>query len=209
MTRFIAAASAAVAMLAASAFAQDAAPYHLRGVLDAVDGDALTIVDDSGAAREVALGAEPRLFVVDSAALEDIAEGQFVGITSIMSGDERIALEVHIFEESLRGVGEGHYPWTLVEEENMMTNANVATMVAVDENRRLSVDYMEGEEGARTQGTQTIVVPPSAAVVHLSAGDHAALVPGERMFVIAVDGEDGATTAVAAVIGRGGVEPPM
>ena len=210
MTRLIAVACAAAAALAAaSAFAQDATPYHLRGALDAVHEEALTITDDSGATRDIALGAETRIFVVDAAALDDIAEGQFVGITSIVSGDERVALEVHIFEESLRGVGEGHYPWTLVEEENMMTNANVATMVAVDENRRLTVEYTEGEEGARTSGTQTIVVPPSAAVVHLSAGDRAALVPGERMFILAVDGEDGAAAAIAAAVGRDGVEPPM
>lgn len=209
MTRLIAVACAAAAALAAPAFAQDATPYHLRGALDAVQEESLTITDDMGAMRDVALGAETRIFVVDAAALEDIAEGQFVGITSIVSGGERVALEVHIFEESLRGVGEGHYPWTLVEEDNMMTNANVATMVAMDDNRRLTVEYMEGEEGARTSGTQTIAVPSSAAVVHLSAGDRAALVPGERMFILAVDGEDGAASAIAAVVGRDGIDPPM
>lgn len=209
MTRHFPAAVAAAAMFASAAFAQDAAPYHIRGALDAVADETLTLTDDAGAQVDVAAGADTRLFVVGAATLDDIAENQFVGITSIMSGGERVALEVHIFEESLRGVGEGHYPWTLVEEENMMTNANVAKLVAMDDNRRLTVEYMEGEEGARTAGTQTIVVPPTAAVVHLGPADRSMLVPGERMFLLVRDDENGNPAAIAAVVGRDGVDPPM
>ena len=206
MTRFAAAVACAAAFTAApAAFAQDM--YHIRGALDGVSGNVISITDDAGAAQEIALGDESPVFVVDRAAIEDIAEGQFVGITSIVSGGERVALEVHIFEESLRGLAEGHYPWDLVEEENMMTNANVATVVASGDGRQLTVDYKDGDDGAT--GTQTIVVPQSAAIVDFFSGDRAALVPGERVFVLARDAEDGSVSGVAVVVGRGGVEPPM
>lgn len=206
MIRFAAAVVCVAAFTAAPAvLAQDL--YHLRGTLEGVSGNALTISDDAGATQEAALGDESPVFVVDRAAIEDIAEGQFVGITSIVSGGERVALEVHIFEESLRGLAEGHYPWDLVEEENMMTNANVATVVASGDGRQLTVDYKDGDDGAT--GTQTIVVPPSAAIVDFFSGDRAALVPGERVFLLARDTEDGGVFAVAVVVGRGGVEPPM
>jgi len=208
MLRLVATAIVAAGMaLSSAAFGQDA-PYHIRGVLDAVGDGAITVTDDAGAVLEINLGEAPRVFVVDAASLEDIAENQFVGITSIMVGGDRIALEVHIFEESLRGVGEGHYPWSLVEEENMMTNANVGTMVSLDSGaRQLTVDYADGEDGAR--GTQTIVVPPESAVVHLFAGDVSALQTGLRVFLLAVDTEDGQTNAIATVVGQNGVEPPM
>ena len=40
----------------------------------------------------------------------------------------RDAVEVHVFEESLRGTGEGHYPWDLMPNSTM-TNGAVAQQV--------------------------------------------------------------------------------
>ena len=58
----------------------------------------------------VTLGDESPGFIAKAASIADIQEAQFVGITSVMSGDERVALEVHIFEVALRGLAEGHCP---------------------------------------------------------------------------------------------------
>jgi len=194
------------ALLALSVSAQ---PYHVRGKLAEVDGGALAIDTDVGDRKSVMLAKEAGVFIVDSASLEDIKEGQFVGITSIMSQGQRVALEVHIFSEDLRGLAEGHYPWSLVEEENMMTNANVAKLVSVGDDRQLTVNYMEGEEGAQTEGEQTIVVPPEAVVVNFTATTREKLLPGETVFLLAVDGEDGSVVSPAIVVGQNGVEPPM
>jgi hypothetical protein len=195
------------ALLSHSASAAD--PYHVRGKLAEVDGGALAIDTDMDGRKAVTLAEEAGVFIVDTAALEDIKEGQFVGITSIMSGGQRVALEVHIFSEDLRGLAEGHYPWSLVEEENMMTNANVAKLVAVGDDRQLTVNYMEGEEGAQTEGMQTIVVPPGAAIVNFTTTTRDKLLPGETVFLLAVDGEDGSVSSPAIVVGQNGVEPPM
>lgn len=200
------AAAGASALLAHAATAQ---PYHVRGKLAEVDGATLAIDTDMGDRKLVTLNEDAGVFIVDAATLEDIKAGQFVGITSIMSQGKRVALEVHIFTEDLRGLAEGHYPWTLVEEENMMTNANVARLVARGGDRELTVDYMEGEEGAKTKGTQTISVPPEAAIVHFSTTTRDKLLPGETVFLLAVDGEDGSVSSPAIVVGQNGVEPPM
>ncbi len=194
------------AMLALSAQAQ---PYHVRGKLAEVDGAALAIDTDIGGRKSVTLAEDAGVFIVDAAKLEDIQEGQFVGITSIMSQGKRIALEVHIFSEDLRGLAEGHYPWDLVEEENMMTNANIAKLVEVGADRELTVNYTEGEEGAKTEGTQTIMVPPEAVIVNFTGTTRDKLLPGESVFLLAVDGEDGSVVSPAIVVGQNGVEPPM
>jgi hypothetical protein len=60
-------------------------------------------------------------------------------------------VEVHVFAESLRGLGEGHYPWDLEGAPNMMTNANIAKVEEVGADRVLKLDYQDGE--------QTITIP--------------------------------------------------
>lgn len=205
-TAVVAATVGVSAFLAGTASAQ---PYHVRGEIAEVDGASIAIDTDIGGRKSVTLAEDAGVFIVDAASLEDIKEGQFVGITSIMSQGKRVALEVHIFTEDLRGLAEGHYPWSLVEEENMMTNANIAKLVEVGEDRELTVNYMEGEEGARTEGTQTIVVPTEAAIVHFTGTTRDKLLPGETVFLLAVDGEDGSVTSPAIVVGQNGVKPPM
>ena len=47
------------------------------------------------------------------------------------------AVEVHIFPESMRGTGEGHYPWDL-RPQSTMTNANVEQIVSAVDGRTLT-----------------------------------------------------------------------
>jgi hypothetical protein len=68
-------------------------------------------------------------------------------------------VEVHVFEESLRGTGEGHYPWDLIANSTM-TNGAVTQQVQKVEGNTLQVKYKDGEK--------TIVVPSNAEVVNLS-----------------------------------------
>ena len=55
------------------------------------------------------------------------------------------AIEVHIFPESMRGTGEGHYDWDL-KPNTKMTNANVEQTVAGVDGPMLSVKYKDGEK---------------------------------------------------------------
>jgi hypothetical protein len=197
-----------VAALAILSTAAQADPYHIRGTLTALEGGQMTVDTGDGNAS-VALTDDALIFIVDNGTIDDIKRDQFVGITSIQSGADWVALEVHIFEESLRGLAAGHYPWDLVEQENMMTNANIGKLVAKGDDRHLTVSYVQGgDTPERTVGSHTIVVPPEAVVVNFFAADSSKLVLGEQVFLIAVDTDDGIISP-AMVIGQNGVAPPM
>ncbi|NJO36428.1 MAG: hypothetical protein HC871_00970 [Rhizobiales bacterium] len=158
---------------------------------------------------ELTLGEESEIYRVTPGAIDDIDQGQFIGITSIdVEGDRRVALEVHIFAEDLRGLGEGHYPWDLVREPNMMTNATIAEITEVEEGPLLSVTYAEGEGDEKSEGRQTIQVPSNIPIVHLAKSDAAILAPGKDVFLFLQDDEAGNTSALAVAVGEG-VRPPM
>jgi hypothetical protein len=183
-------------------------PERVRGTLEAIEGDRLSVQTRDGGMIEARLKEGSDIFVVTPTTLEDIEAGDFVGITSIEVGGRRIALEVHLFAEDLRGVGEGHYPWDLVEEPNMMTNATIAEIKDVGEDRELEVTYAEGEGEQKTEGAQTIFVPPDVPIVLIEqTGTRDMLAPGKAVFLM-VEPSDAGPQAVATVIGEG-IDPPM
>ena len=105
MTRLLAIAAVMVTgVMATPIQAQD--PYRVRGTLAAVAMPSFTVVTLDGERLELTLGEASKIYSVTSAAIDDIDEGQFVGITSIDAvGDRRIALELHIFTEDLEVAG--------------------------------------------------------------------------------------------------------
>jgi hypothetical protein len=183
----------------------------LRGTLVSLDGDTLTVEDADEETFEVALTKDTGKFAVTPAKWSDIDAGQFVGITSIDSGGQRVALEVHIFAEDLRGTGEGHYPWDLTKDPNMMTNATVAEIAEVNPaTRQLRLTYKEGEGDNAAQGEQTILVPDFVDVVSLSkSADPDLITPGRKAFILAEDADQGPPRAVAIAVGLDGATPPM
>jgi uncharacterized protein YqkB len=125
-----------------------------------------------------------------------------VGITAMPLPDgTQKAVEVHVFEESLRGTGEGHYPWDLMPNSTM-TNGAVAQQVQKVEGNTLQVKYKDGEK--------TIVVPSDAEVVNLVAGGKADLKTGAHVFIPRWEKQgDGTWQATVVVVGRDGITPPM
>src|SRR5438477_7555233 len=140
-------------LFSAPAFAQ----AHIRGTLTAAKDGTISIQTAKGGTESIKLANDAGLFLVTKADMSAIQPGKFVGITSVEQGGKRVAREVHVFNESLRGLGEGHYPWDLDEGPNMMTNANIAQVQEVGGDRVLKLNYPGGE--------QTIAIPASAAIV--------------------------------------------
>lgn len=195
--------------LAATAWAAEK-PYHVRGTLSSVEGDWLAVETDAGEVVEVGLSDDTRVLVVTPASLEEVGKGDYVGITSIESGGTRVAVGMHIFAEDLRGAAEGHSEWDLVEQPNTMTNATVAEVEEVDQDRRLTLTYEQEDGGQTSEGSQTITVPQDLEIVRLSqAADNSVLEPGRAVFLIVQDGPDGQPTALAAIAGSEGATPPM
>lgn len=189
---------------------QEEMPAKVRGTLKAVEGDTLVVENRAGETMGFALKEGAGLFRVTPASLDDVKEGDFVGITSIERDGRRVALETHLFSEDLRGTGEGHYAWDLVREPNMMTNATVAEVKEAGDGRTLEVDYGANPEIGSPAGRQTILVPGEAPVVRLEKTDDRALLqPGRDIFLMVEAAGDGPPVAVAAVVGEQGATPRM
>jgi hypothetical protein len=199
--------SAVVIVLAAcvttsiSALAEDT-PARVRGTLQKMDGNNLTIATKSGKEADVPLKDGAPIIAVTKGAMSDIKSNSFVGITAMPQPDgTQKAVEVHVFEESLRGVGEGHYPWDLIPNSTM-TNGAVAQQVEKVEGNTLQVKYKDGEK--------TIIVPKDAEVVNLVTGSKADLKTGAHVFIPRWEKQsDGTWQAAVVVVGRDGITPPM
>ncbi len=101
-------------------------PRHLRGTIESVQDRAVALKTTRGAMDELVLADDAKVFTVAPADMNAIRDGKFVGITSVDKDGKAVAVEVHVFDDSLRGLGEGHYPWDLDASPNMMTNATIA-----------------------------------------------------------------------------------
>jgi hypothetical protein len=190
--------------------AAEQAPYRVRGTLESVEGDKLRVDTREGETLDLTLTGDTRVLVVRPASLDDIKQGDYVGLTSVDSGGKRVAISAHIFADDLRGTAEGHVPWDLIKEPNTMTNATVAEVEEVGGERELKVSYKEGEGEQKTEGSQTIYVPEDLSVVKLEkAGDRSVLQPGKKTFIVVRDQADGSHTALAVIVGEEGATPPM
>lgn len=177
-------------------------PVRVRGTIEKVDGNTLTVKSREGASVNVVLKDPAVVLGVDKAALTDIKQNSFVGITAMPQADgTQKAIEVHIFPESLRGRGEGHRPWDLVPSSTM-TNANVEQLVTAVDGPMLTLKYKEGEK--------KISVPNNAAIVQFVPGDRSDLKPGNKIFVVGgtrLANGDVETNAIN--VGKDGLTPPM
>jgi hypothetical protein len=194
------------------------AQEHVRGTVVSLVGDELQVQVKPGQVVKVELAADATVALVDKADLASVAEGTFIGTTAVPeAGGKLRAVEVHLFPESMRGVGEGHRAWDL-RPGSSMTNAIVAGVSAVkgpSSMTNATVAKVSGSGTARTLrlkyqgGEQVVVVPPNTPVVKLEPGDRSALVPGAHVFVIAAKSADGKLVAQRISAGRNGVVPPM
>ena len=174
------------------------AQAHIRGTLTAAKDGTISVQTAKGGAESIKLANDAGLFLVTPADMSAVQAGKFVGITSVEQDGKRVAREVHVFDESLRGLGEGHYPWDLESKPNMMTNANIAKIEQVGTDRVVRLNY--------TKGKQTITIPLGATVVAFNKTPADQLVVGRKVFIVMK--KDG-SEATAVVVGAEGVKPPM
>ena len=121
----ISAVLAACVFGATAGLSEEAPPPRVRGTLDQVSGNTLTIKTRSGTPTTVQLKEGAPVIATVKGSMSDIQDNSFVGITAMAQPDGTIkAVEVHVFAEPLRGTAEGHYPWDLMPNSTM-TNAAV------------------------------------------------------------------------------------
>jgi len=189
---------------------------HARGVITALEGSTLRIRSSDGQVLSLAVTGETRVSIATRADLADIGQGGYVGTTALPQADGSLrAVEVHLFPEAMRGVGEGHRPWDL-EAGSTMTNATVSSVAGAKSS--MTNATVKGEAMTKAglkleltypTGEQTVIVPPGTPVVKLSPSDLAHLVPGAHLFAAYAEQPDGTLRALRVVVGAEGVRPPM
>jgi Domain of unknown function (DUF5666) len=197
--RAFAAASFALMYTALPLSAQET--VRIRGTIERVEGSIFVIKNRDGAEVKLTVTDNPLFVAVVKSSMADIKPGMFVGSTGMTQADgSQKAIEVHIFPESMRGTGEGHYDWDL-KPQSKMTNANVEQTVAGVDGQMLSVKYKGGEK--------KILVTPDTAIVTYVTGDRSDLKQGTKIFVAAKKQSDGTLQAPRITYGKDGLTPPM
>ena len=175
-------------------------PTRLRGTVQHVDGQSFTVLSNAKETVPVTLAEGAGILGMARRSLEDIKDGDFVGVTASAWKDGRLhATEVHIFPESMRGAGEGHYPWDF--PETTMTNATVTGVMAGGDGRTVKLIYKDGQTA--------IDIAPDTPIVTLVPGDRSLLKPGAAVFVLGLKKPDGTVEAYSVAAEKDGVKPPM
>ena len=174
---------------------------RVRGTIDRVDGDTYVVKARDGAELKLKLAPNAMVVSLIQASLADIKQGSYVGVSGLPLPDgSQKALEVHIFPESMRGVGDGHRGWDL-QPSSTMTNGSVEQTAASSDGQMLTLKYKDGEK--------KIVVPPGIPIVSYVPGEVSELKAGARIFISAANKQpDGTLQAARVNVGRG-VAPPM
>jgi hypothetical protein len=194
----------AVVMVATSslyAIAQQTSPSRIRGTIEGVDGDVLTVKSRGGEDVKLHMTSDMRVAGITKISLSDIKVGSFIGTTTVPGPDgTQNAVEVHVFPESMRGTGEGSRPWDL-RPNSTMTNATVAESVAGNDGHTLTVKYKDGEK--------KVVVSPETPVVTYVPGDKSDLKAGAKAIAFVKKLPDGSFQTDRVGVGRDGLTPPM
>jgi hypothetical protein len=196
--RTFAALSFAVVCVALPAAAQET--VRIRGTIERLEGPVFVVKNRDGAELKLTVSDPPLFVAISPSSMADIKSGMFVGSAGMMQPDgTQKAIEVHIFPESMRGTGEGHYDWDL-KPQSKMTNANIEQVVAGVDGPVLSVKYKDGEK--------KLVVTPETVVVTYVPGNRDDLKPGTRIFVAAAKKQpDGTLQTPRITYGRNGAGP--
>ena len=200
-TKGIRAALAIVAALAATmALAQSPQTVRLHGVIEKIDGKTVMAKSDKDAELKLNLADKMLVVEVVKASIADIKDGAFIGSGAMPQPDgSQKAIEVHIFDESMRGNGEGFRPWDGAPNSTM-TNGTVGATVTGVNGPVITVKYKDGEK--------QIIVTPDVPIVRYEVGTLSAIKPGVAFSVLAaVKKPDGSFDINRINVGRDGVVP--
>ncbi len=202
MNIFRTAGASALALVFAVSLAAGQTPLRVRGSIEGVDGQTLSVKARDGAMMKVKLTDDARVLTLNKMTLADVKQGTFVGITAMPQPDgSQKAVEIHIFPEAMRGTGEGHYPWDLTPNSTM-TNGNIESSVVSNDGHELVMKYKDGEKKISVPTNTEVVMFAPATAADIKAGQKFFVPRGKKL-------EDGTVESGVIVIGSNGVDPPM
>jgi hypothetical protein len=195
---------AIVSAVVTQAIAQQppAPTVRIRGTIEAVDGNLLSIKTREGTDVKVKMTDNVAVFAVIKTDLSEIKQGSYIGVTAMPQPDGvQKAVAVHIFPENQRGAAEGFRPWD-ARPGSSMTNATVAETVKGTDGQDILVKYKDGEK--------KVLVPPDTPIVTFVASDKSEIKPGAKTIIFSANKkEDGTLEAARVNVGRDGLTPPM
>lgn len=225
----------AVTSVLAAPAASPPPPKRVKGTIVSLADDMLTVkVSDS---ETIAAAMMPKTNIVYDVPrkLSDIKDGDFIGATAAKGADGMLhASEVHIFPPSMKGVGEGQYPWGGPDSKSSMTNATVtkaATAKPMSSMTNATVMKSEGGmlalsfHGAATtngvcggpaamaapkggcMGSSDIMVSADTPIVELMPGDRSLLLPGKAVSMFVSTDDKGKSVVLGMTVEKDGIKP--
>jgi hypothetical protein len=195
---------AAAMVIASSLYAvaqQPPTPSRVRGAIESVDGDVISVKSRSGEDVKLHMAGDIKVVGITKISLADIKVGSFVGATTVPGPDgSQNAVEVHVFPEDMRGTGEGSRPYDL-RPNSSMTNATVAESVVGNDGNTLLIRYKGGEK--------KVVVGTDTPVVTYVPADKSDLKAGAKIIAFMKKLPDGSFETNRVSVGRDGLTPPM
>jgi hypothetical protein len=190
----------ALSLIVSAALAQPAQTRRIAGTIEKADGGTLVVKPASGDTVTVHLAENVSVYGVSKGKMDDLKPNAFIGVGAMPQSDgSQRAIQITVFAENQRGLGEGFRPWDRAPNSTM-TNGTVDTHVGSVDGPKLVVKYKGGE--------QTIVVPSDAVILAYAVGDKSELKPGVHVAIIgAKPRADGSLDADRVNVGRGDIVP--
>lgn len=163
---------------------------RLRGEIESVDGNALTVKTSDGKTVKVMLEGNYTVNHAVSASLADLTPGTFVGVGSVPDGDGLKAAQVQIFAPTSRAT-ERHGAWSS-DPSGTMTNAPVTAVVAGQSGGMLTLT---------TQGqAHDIKIGPDTPIIRTQAGTKDLVKKGAWIGISNAAEKDGAFIAKSITV---------
>lgn len=177
-----------------------APPVRVRGTIDKVDADNLTIKARDGTEIKVAITPTTRIQSLAKKSLADVKVGDFLASTGMKGTDGKIhAIEVRIFPQATPDGGR-QFAWDL-GSDSVMTNATVGTVAEAPQGKTVHVTFKDGES--------EYSIGPDVPVLAPVPGDKSLLKPGLAVFLAGPKDPDGTVTAAFMYVEKDGIKPPM
>ena len=165
-----------IALAQAPAPAPPTPPVRIRGTIEKVDGQMLTVKAKDGATMMVKVADNGPVRNIVKASLADIQAGSYLAITAMPQPDgSQKAVAILIFPAGPKPP-DGFSNWDFMPGSTM-TNATVDNTVTSVDGQKLVVKYKDGEK--------TIIVPPNAEITTYKAATMADVKPGQKIFIFA------------------------
>jgi len=189
---------AVAGLLAAGSVAWGQAPAkRIRGSVQSLDGNTLTVTTNDGETDKIALAPDYTVTAIFPTTADQVKPGRKIGIVGFGPPAQQRAAVISIFPEG-QNVTEVQFPWDSAPDSTM-TNGPITADVTGADGRSLTVTI----KGQPVQ----VSVPPGAIVQTSEPGTPAQLVPGAKVIVFAQQAADGTLSSSRVGVGKGGYTP--